>query len=80
MEQHIYDALKEANVPLDSHYSDLYAEATPDAVRIIGEYRREGKIGPVSTFKSNIDGKRWYDIPFAYAPYWDAVAEKCRAI
>ena len=23
-----------------------------------------------SSFTSNIDGKRWIDVPFAYEPFW----------
>ena len=72
----IYDDLKNAGVQLDSHYSDLYALANDDCRRIVGEYRKAGTIGPVSLFKSNIDGLMWYDIPFAYLPYWEAVMQK----
>lgn len=75
----IYEALTDAGVQLDNHYSDLYALATEDCIRIVAEYRKGATIGPVSTFISNIDGKRWYDIPFAYMPYWADVERKCAA-
>jgi hypothetical protein len=71
MEQTIYDQLKAANVPTDSHQSDLYAKVTPESRAIVKAYKfREN----VTTFTNNIDGQRWYDIPFAFQPYWDRVA------
>ena len=63
----IYQQLKDAGVPLDSHESDLYAKATPDSVPIILEHE-----GDVHTFISTADGELWYDIPFAYLPFWES--------
>jgi len=28
----------------------------------------------VTRFTNNIDGKPWYDVPFAYMPFWDRVS------
>lgn len=73
-----YQRLKEAGVPLDNHESDLYAKVTPESTIIITGYENvrkvTGKGAPlnVSTFKSNIDGTLWYDIPFAFDPWWEA--------
>jgi hypothetical protein len=64
----IYEALKAAGVPLDSHESDLYALVTPESTRIVEAYRFRSN---VTTFVSQIDKKRWYDIPFAYLPFWE---------
>lgn len=63
----LYQRLKEAGVPLDSHESDLYAKATPEAERIFAE----AGVREPQTFVSEMDGEIWYDIPYAYTPYWE---------
>lgn len=72
----IYQELKAAGVPVDSHESDLYAKVTPESIKIIQEYRFKGN---VTRFRSQIDGTSWYDIPFMYDPFWDKAAEKALA-
>ena len=64
----IYEQLKKANIPLDHHASDLYAKVTPESQKIIESY--PGK-SHVTTFISNLDFESWYDIPFAYTPFWE---------
>jgi len=62
----LYTDLVTAGVPLDHHESDLYALVCPAATRILnatGRYR-------VTRFRSTVDGMMWYDVPFAYAPFW----------
>jgi hypothetical protein len=64
----VYDRLVAAGCNIDHHESDLYVEATPEARAITaGEKNR-------SFFRSQVDGKTWIDIPFAYAPFWAAKA------
>lgn len=70
---HIYDELKAAGVPLDSHESDLYAKATPAAQAIIDRWEHRANVRP---FISQIDGSRWLDLPFAYKPFWDRKARR----
>ena len=64
----IYEQLNNANVPLDNHESDLYAKVTPESTTILKTYQFRSQ---VSTFKNQIDNALWFDIPFAYAPYWE---------
>lgn len=63
----IYQQLKDAGVQLDNHESDLYALVTPESEKIVAEYPHKSN---VRKFKGS-DGKMWFDIPFAYEPYWD---------
>lgn len=65
----IYDDLKAAGVPLDHHESDLYAKVCPESRAIVARYEHR-RI--VRLFRSAIDGDLWYDIPFAYLPWWEA--------
>lgn len=65
----LYDELKAAGIPLDSHESDLYVLATPEAHAILKKHGKTGAL--LSSFISQIDGRRWYDVPFAYKPFWE---------
>ena len=62
----IYDDLEATGVEIDNHESDLYVPVTDETSRIV---RASGLF--FETFRSRIDGKQWYDIPFAYRPWWE---------
>lgn len=64
----LYDELLAANLVQGSRYSDLFVFDTPEAREIIERH----KPASTSSFKSNIDGAQLIEIPFAYAPYWEA--------
>jgi len=68
----LYDALVAAGVPVDHHESDLYFRATPEAWAIYNTVRAAmNYIGcAATTFFSQVDGKLWVDVPFAYSPWW----------
>jgi hypothetical protein len=51
---------------LDHHESDLYVLDTPVARLVIRQFGRES-----TGFISQIDKKRWLDVPFAYEPFWE---------
>ena len=74
MKKSIYQQIKETGVEISNHYSDLYVPQNKTTLPIIAAYRKEGHT--VEVFRNNIDGKNWYDIPFAYEPYWEMVANK----
>lgn len=67
MDKTIYEALQAANVPMENHLSDLYCPVTPFTAELVRQYRIN-----VTVFTSPVDGGLWYDIPFAYEPYWAA--------
>jgi len=60
----LHQQLLAAGTELDSHESDLYAKVTPESTRIVRESGHSS-----SVFMS--DGEMWYDLPFAYDPFWD---------
>lgn len=70
----VYTDLKEAGIPLDSHESDLYVLSTSEAWVIIRKHKKRGE-----SFKSQIDGKIWIDLPFCYDPFWENVHRKSLA-
>lgn len=59
-----------AGLQIDSHYSDLYVLATPEARELI---RKSGFY--YTAFTSQIDGKMWYEIPFAFTPFWESKSD-----
>ncbi len=64
----IYERMVAAGVQIDHHETDLYVPANP----VTRELVREWKFRAIAkTFVSQIDGKLWFDLPFAYLPAWE---------
>ncbi len=64
----IYEQMKQAKVQIDHHASDLYVPVNEITRLILETYEYRCN---VTTFISNTDKKLWYDIPFAYTPFWE---------
>jgi hypothetical protein len=65
----VYERMKAEGVETDHHESDLYVPVNATTRKVLEAYEyREN----VTVFASQIDGKLWYDIPFAYDPAWAA--------
>lgn len=64
----LYREMIEAGVETDSHESDLYVLATPEAREILARHPTEAK--NARGFVSAVDKRFWIDIPFAYEPFW----------
>lgn len=67
MNERIFDKIVRLNIPYDHHEADLYISVTEQTQDILSRYEWQCN---VTTFKNQIDGKPWFDIPFAYLPYW----------
>lgn len=67
----LYDEIIKVTQPCerDHHYSDLYVKDSPEVRKILYRYKY---FSNVTTFRDQTDKRRalWYDIPFAYLPYW----------
>lgn len=68
MADSIYAQMLAAGVRIDNHETDLYALVTPESRAIVDQYEFKAN---VRTFINQIDGRVWFDIPFAYLPAWD---------
>lgn len=64
----IYQELKDAGQEISNHESDLYTPVNETTKKIIDRYEFKQN---VKTFRSQIDGKVWYDIPFQYTPFYE---------
>lgn len=62
----LYQELVKRGIPIDSHQSDLYFPVTEETRSLVENYAFRGL---VTTFYSK--GERWYDVPFAYLPFWE---------
>jgi hypothetical protein len=68
----LYKDLKAAGCELDSHESDLYVKATPEALAILAEWGGNHGRHSAEFFRHQVTGETWIDIPFAFDPWWDA--------
>ena len=62
----IHQQLKDANIELDTHESDLYAKVTRKSEEIISRYEFKDN---VKKFKSSIGDFYYFEIPFANDDY-----------
>lgn len=53
---------------ISNHGSDLYVEINAQTKNIVSEYEFKNN---VTIFISEIEKTPWFDIPFAYDPWWD---------
>lgn len=63
----IYQAIEKLGLEYETHESDLYLKVTEESMIIMEAYAYKST---VDLFKSEIDGTMWFDIPFAYTPYF----------
>lgn len=68
----IYEEMKAAGVKIASHETDLYVPVNDITSAIVGRYEHKTI---VTTFRNQVEGGEWYDIPFAYLPAWEAKAK-----
>lgn len=53
---------------IDHHESDLYLRKTPASEKLVAQYSYRNI---VTTFRCAIEHDVWYEIPFAYDPFWE---------
>lgn len=66
----LYTAITRAGIPVNHHESDLYFPVTNESRAILKGF--PGQCDIATTFNSSIPGGgRWFDVSFAYMPYWE---------
>lgn len=63
----LYTDLIEAGQPVSNHCSDLYCPVNETTRALI---RKHG-ITTATTFTNRAEGGRWFDVPFAFDPFWE---------
>lgn len=69
----VYNQIKATGCDIAHHESDLYCPVTPETTDIVKNYQFKGN---VRKFTNRIDGTPWYEIPFAYDPFWQKMDAK----
>ena len=67
----LYDEVVKRGIPHANHESDLYLPCTEETRLLLMHY---GHVATATTFVNQVEGGRWYDVPFAYVPFWRKVA------
>ena len=68
-----YGKVVELGIEHDHHESDLYVPVNAQTKTLMNDYEYAML---VTTFKDQVTGNLWYDIPCAYTPWWEERAEK----
>ena len=73
----LYEDVKNAGLTFSNHESDLYVQDSPAVRELLKKHGLHG----VSAVKfvnqaPPHKGELWWDIPFAYIPWWEARAPK----
>ena len=80
----LYQCFLDGGIPpeeIDHHYSDLYVKVSFKSQKILEEFQKNtGTRCFAQIFKANDGSGLWYDIAFAYDPFWMAAAKKGREI
>lgn len=66
MKDTIYAECCERHIPMSNHQSDLYIPVTPETTELVKYYKC-----CYGTFVNQIDKHLWYDVYFAYIPWWN---------
>ena len=66
----LYGDLLAAGVPMENHESYLYFKDGPEARAILARFPHSAKIA--SRFHSAGNGEIWWEVPFAWLPWWEA--------
>jgi hypothetical protein len=73
----LYEELTAAGIKTSNHESDLYFPITKESTLILAKYPTEKS--NATTFTNQVEGGRWYDVPFAYLPWWEKRQVKIRS-
>lgn len=67
----IYNEVVRLGIPHSNHYSDLYIPSTDETRQLL----KDCGITTARPFVNKVEGGIWFDVPFAYLPFWDKKAK-----
>lgn len=65
----LYQDLVENGIEIGHRESDLYFPLSEQTIEILKRHPLQNRIA--ERFINQIDGTLWFDIPFAYIPFWE---------
>jgi hypothetical protein len=63
----LYAECVKRNIPCHNHESDLYIPVTQETLDLVNHFGHRPE-----TFTNQVEGGVWFDVPFAYSPWWEA--------
>lgn len=73
----LYQELIAAGVEVSNHESDLYCPVTEQTTALLKKHDKTMATKFRNQRPPNV-GQWWYDVPFAFDPWWEARASKAR--
>jgi hypothetical protein len=67
MADSLYADCIERGIKTANHASDLYIPATDETRELIRKHGHRATM-----FTNEVEGGIWYDVPFAFVPFWEA--------
>ena len=64
---HLYDECVARKIPCHGHATDLYIPVTEETTALLAHFGLTATV-----FANQVEGGRWYDVPFEYLPGWMA--------
>ena len=68
----LFQMVVKLGIPFSNHASDLYIPVTPETTKLLQSITIKGRKHHYSVFNNQVEGGLWYDVAFAYEPFWSA--------
>ena len=65
-EDSLYAECVKRGIPAHNHESDLYIPITEETRALVKHFKKSAEV-----FKNQVEGGLWYDVPFAFVPWWE---------
>ena len=66
MKDSLYAECVARGIHFSNHESDLYIPVTPETRELCKHFGHQPQV-----FTNQVEGGSWYDVPFAFVPWWD---------
>ena len=72
----LFEEIRERRIPYASHESDLYIPMTPETPALMDQPQFAMQRSSRTAFHNPMTWNLWWDVPFAYDPWWEARMQK----
>lgn len=81
---HFYAECVARGIPCHNHESDLYIPVTEETRALVKHYTNpppgHHALARPETFQNQVEGGLWYDVPFAFTPWWEKREQEGKAL
>lgn len=76
-EKTLFEEIRERRIPYSHYESDLYIPITPETRALMDDPMFEThRVNRKAFNNRRLGGALWWDVPFAYDPWWEARIQK----